>query len=69
MTPILTNSSMQMLLKHAAVVDKLQTIFNLTDEEKILLDRREGPGLEDVAIKVNASHGRPDYYERPIAFY
>ncbi len=61
--PILTNSSMQMLLKQSpTVVDKLQTIFNLTDEEKYLLlesDVGEGlffVGLKHVAIKVIASY-------------
>ncbi len=61
--PILTNSSMQMLLKQSpTVVDKLQTIFNLTDEEKYLLlesDVGEGlffVGLKHVAVKVIASY-------------
>jgi len=61
--PILTNSSMQMLLKQSpTVVDKLQTIFSLTDEEKYLLlesDVGEGlffVGLKHVAIKVIASY-------------
>ena len=61
--PILTNSSMQILLKQSpTVVDKLQTIFNLTDEEKYLLlesDVGEGlffVGLKHVAIKVIASY-------------
>ncbi|MDO8594646.1 MAG: DUF87 domain-containing protein [bacterium] len=61
--PILTNSSMQMLLKQSpTVVDKLQTIFNLTDEEKYLLlesDVGEGlffVGLKHVAVKIIASY-------------
>jgi len=61
--PVLTNSSMQMLLKQSpTVVDKLQTIFNLTDEEKYLLlesDVGEGlffVGLKHVAIKIIASY-------------
>ena len=61
--PILTNSSMQMLLKQSpTVVDKLQTIFSLTDEEKYLLlesDVGEGlffVGIKHVAIKVIASY-------------
>ncbi len=61
--PILTNSSMQMLLKQSpTVVDKLQTIFSLTDEEKYLLlesDVGEGlffVGLKHVAIKIIASY-------------
>ena len=54
---------MQMLLKQSpTVVDKLQTIFSLTDEEKYLLlesDVGEGlffVGLKHVAIKVIASY-------------
>ncbi len=61
--PILTNSSMQMLLKQSpTVIDKLQTIFSLTDEEKYLLlesDVGEGlffVGLKHVAVKVIASY-------------
>lgn len=61
--PILTNSSMQILLKQSpTIIDKLQTIFNLTDEEKYLLlesDVGEGlffVGLKHVAIKVIASY-------------
>jgi len=61
--PILTNSSMQMLLKQSpTVVDKLQTIFNLTGEEKYLLlesDVGEGlffVGLKHVAVKIIASY-------------
>ncbi|MEK7207971.1 MAG: DUF87 domain-containing protein [Patescibacteria group bacterium] len=61
--PILTNSSMQILLKQSpTVIDKLQQIFSLTDEEKYLLlesDVGEGlffVGLKHVAIKVIASY-------------
>ena len=61
--PILTNSSMQVLLKQSpTVIDKLQTIFALTDEEKYLLlesDVGEGlffVGIKHVAIKVIASY-------------
>ncbi len=61
--PIITNSSMQILLKQSpSVVDKLQAIFSLTDEEKYLLlesDVGEGlffVGLKHVAIKVIASY-------------
>lgn len=61
--PILTNSSMQMLLKQSpTVVDKLQQIFSLTDEEKYLLlesDVGEGlffVGLKHVSVKVIASY-------------
>src|SRR3989339_732796 len=61
--PILTNSSMQVLLKQSpTVIDKLQQIFDLTDEEKYLLlesDVGEGiffAGLKHVAIKVIASY-------------
>ena len=61
--PIVTNSSIQLLLKQSPVaVEKLQKIFNLTDEEKYLLlesDVGEGiffAGLKHVAIKIIASY-------------
>ena len=61
--PIVTNSSMQILLKQSpAVIDNIQKTFNLTDEEKYLLlesDVGEGiffVGLKHVAIKVVASY-------------
>ncbi len=62
-TPIITNSSIQILLKQSpTVIDKLQTVFNLTDEEKYLLlesDVGEGiffAGLKHVAIKIIPSY-------------
>jgi type IV secretory pathway VirB4 component len=62
-TPIITNSSMQFLLKQSpSSVDNLQKIFRLTDEEKYLLIESsvgEGiffAGLKHVAIKVIASY-------------
>ncbi len=61
--PIITNSSIQILLKQSPTsIDKLQQVFNLTDEEKYLLlesDVGEGiffAGLKHVAIKVIASY-------------
>lgn len=61
--PIITNSSMQILLKQSpATIDSVMQTFNLTDEEKFLLlesDRGEGiffAGLKHVAIKVLASY-------------
>ncbi|MCX6703348.1 MAG: hypothetical protein NTV02_01495 [Candidatus Zambryskibacteria bacterium] len=61
--PIITNSSIQILLKQSAIsMDKLQQTFNLTDEEKYLLlesDVGEGiffAGLKHVAIKIIASY-------------
>ncbi len=61
--PIITNSSMQLLLKQSpSSIDKLQKTFNLTDEEKYLLlesDVGEGiffAGLKHVAIKIIASY-------------
>ncbi len=61
--PIITNSSIQILLKQSPTsIDKLQTTFNLTDEEKYLLlesDVGEGiffAGLKHVAIKVISSY-------------
>jgi type IV secretory pathway VirB4 component len=61
--PIVTNSSIQILLKQSpSSMDHLQQTFNLTDEEKYLLlesDVGEGiffAGLKHVAIKVIASY-------------
>lgn len=61
--PIITNSSIQVLLKQSpSSIDKLQQTFNLTDEEKYLLlesDVGEGiffAGLKHVAIKIIASY-------------
>ncbi len=61
--PIITNSSIQVLLKQSpTVIDKLQKVFNLTDEEKFLLLESgvgEGiffAGLKHVAIKIIASY-------------
>ncbi len=61
--PILTNSSIQLLLKQSpTTIDLLKEIFNLTDEEKFLLLESgvgEGlffAGLKHVAIKVVASY-------------
>ncbi len=60
---IITNSSMQILLKQSpATIDIVQKTFNLTEEEKFLLlesERGEGiffAGLKHVAIKVVASY-------------
>jgi conjugal transfer ATP-binding protein TraC len=61
--PIITNSSIQLLLKQSpSSIEKLQQTFNLTDEEKYLLlesDVGEGiffAGLKHVAIKTIASY-------------
>ena len=61
--PIVTNSSIQLLLKQSpATIDVLQKTFNLTDEEKyLLLEAGVGEGiffagLKHVAIKVIASY-------------
>ena len=62
-TPIITNSSIQILLKQSpTTIDRLQQVFNLTDEEKYLLIESgvgEGiffAGLKHVAIKIIASY-------------
>lgn len=62
-TPIITNSSIQLLLKQSpSSIDIIQKTFNLTDEEKYLLlesNRGEGiffAGLKHVAIKIIASY-------------
>ena len=61
--PIVTNSSIQLLLKQSpSTIDVLVKTFNLTDEEKYLLlesDIGEGiffAGLKHVAIKIIASY-------------
>src|SRR5574344_36960 len=61
--PIVTNSSIQLLLKQApSTIDVLQKTFNLTDEEKyLLLEASVGEGiffvgLKHVAIKTIASY-------------
>jgi conjugal transfer ATP-binding protein TraC len=61
--PIITNSSIQLLLKQSpSSIEVLQKTFNLTDEEKFLLlesNRGEGiffAGLKHVAIKIIASY-------------
>jgi hypothetical protein len=62
-TPIITNSSIQLLLKQSpASIDLVQKTFNLTDEEKyLLLESNVGEGiffagLKRVAIKIIASY-------------
>ncbi len=61
--PIVTNSSIQMLLKQSpSTIDLLQKTFNLTDEEKyLLLESNVGEGiffagLKHVAIKIISSY-------------
>jgi len=61
--PIITNSSIQMLLKQSpSTIEILQKTFNLTDEEKyLLLESGVGEGiffagLKHVAIKIVASY-------------
>ena len=61
--PIITNSSMQLLLKQApATIDLVTQTFNLTEEEKfLLLESEQGEGIffagfKHVAIKVIASY-------------
>jgi len=61
--PIITNSSIQLLLKQSpATIDLVKQTFNLTDEEKFLLlesDVGEGiffAGLKHVALKIISSY-------------
>lgn len=61
--PIITNSSIQLLLKQSPTsIDEVQKVFNLTDEEKFLLLESgvgEGiffAGLKHVALKIVASY-------------
>jgi type IV secretory pathway VirB4 component len=61
--PIITNSSLQFLMKQStATIDVVQRIFNLTEEEKyLLLEAEVGEGIffagqKHVAIKTIASY-------------
>lgn len=61
--PIITNSSMQILLKQSSVtIEKLQEVFNLTNEEKnLLLEANVGEGIffagtKYAPIKIIASY-------------
>ncbi len=61
--PMLTNSSIQVLLKQSpTAIDRIQQTFNLTDEEKyLLLESQVGEGIffagnKHVAIKIIASY-------------
>lgn len=61
--PIVTNSSIQILLKQSpSSIDNLQKVFNLTDQEKfMLLESNVGEGiffagLEHAAIKIVSSY-------------
>lgn len=61
--PIVTNSSIQILLKQSpASINAVQDVFNLTEEEKfLLLESNVGEGiffagLKHVAIKIQASY-------------
>lgn len=61
--PIITNSSIQLLLKQSpTAIDQVQEVFHLTDEEKyLLLESNVGEGiffagLKHVAIKIIASY-------------
>ncbi len=61
--PIITNSSMQILLKQSpTTIDRLQEVFNLTEEEKnLLIDANVGEGIffagtKHAAIKIIASY-------------
>ena len=61
--PIITNSSMQLLLKQSATtIDLIQDTFHLTDEEKyLLLEAQVGEGIffagtKHVAVKIIASY-------------
>lgn len=61
--PIITNSSLQLLMKQSpATIDTVQKTFNLTDEEKyLLLEAEVGEGIffagqKHVAVRVVASY-------------
>jgi len=61
--PMITNSSLQLLMKQSPTsIDRVQQVFNLTDEEKyLLLESGVGEGIffagmKHVALKVIASY-------------
>lgn len=61
--PMITNSSIQLLMKQSPTsIDTLQSVFNLTDEEKLLLlESGVGEGIffagrKHVAVKIIASY-------------
>lgn len=61
--PMITNSSIQILMKQSpTAIDTLQSVFNLTDEEKyMLLESGVGEGIffagmKHVAVRVEASY-------------
>jgi len=61
--PIITNSSMQLLLKQSpTTIDVVKETFNLTDEEKyLLMEAQVGEGMffagtKHVAVKIIASY-------------
>src|SRR3990167_6265723 len=66
--PILTNSSLQLLLKQSpTAIDVLQKTFNLTDEEKyLLLEAGVGEGLFFAGLKHVAIKIIPSYTEDQI---
>lgn len=66
--PIVTNSSMQLLLKQSpSTIDVLQKTFNLTDEEKyLLLEANVGEGLFFVGLKHVAAKIISSYTEDQI---
>ncbi len=66
--PIITNSSIQILLKQSpSTVDELQHIFNLTDEEKyLLLESNVGEGIFFAGLKHVAIHIVASYTEDQI---
>ena len=66
--PIITNSSLQLLMKQSsATIEVIQKTFNLTDEEKyLLLECEVGEGIffagqKHVAIKVMASYAEDQF--------
>jgi type IV secretory pathway VirB4 component len=67
-TPIITNSSIQILLKQSpTTIDNLQKIFSLTEEEKyLLLESEPGEGIFFVGLKHVAIQVRASYAEEQI---
>ncbi len=66
--PIITNSSIQILLKQSpTTIDKLQKTFNLTEEEKfLLLESNVGEGMFFAGMKHVAIKIIPSYTEDQI---
>ena len=68
--PIVSNSSIQILLKQSpTIIDRLQQVFNLTNEEKyLLLESGVGEGIFFAGLKNNSFlHRRANHHLRSVS--